>query len=217
MSITTAVPALVIGFTLLAGLASPPAQARDRQAEREYRELVGKLRHGDTDVDFDDLRFAHARTKAYRPYGGHERADAMNDAFQAREWKKAADLANAILDDNYVDGDAHATAMVAYGELGDEARSKFHRAVAQGLLHSICPPERGDSPRAPCRVISVGEEYFFLRSVGLAFESQATQPCGNEGERLCDVLHVKPKDGEAFDLYFDASLPMAWMAKELGK
>lgn len=208
---------LLSACILLAVIAPTPAIARDKQAEREYRELVDKLRHGDTSVDYDQLRFAYARTKAYQPYGGHEKVDAMNEAFQTRDWKKIAKLADAILDDRYVDGDAHATAMIAHGELGNDGQSKFHRAVAQGLLHSICPPERGDSPRAPCKVISVSEEYFFLRSVGLESESQSTRPCGNDGERICDVLHVKPKDGDAFDMYFDASLPMEWMAKDLGE
>ena len=181
----------------------------------EYGKLVKRLQAGDTSIDFTALRFAYARTPDYSPYQSDDREEKLGDAMDKKSWKKAVRTAQEILDDNYVNGNAHVAAVIAYRELGQETESAFHREIVERLLDSICGESQGRSRDKPCKVIAVGEEYFYIGLRGLESGRQAISACA---EGPCDAMVVRdPGRGTEFTLYFDTTVPMEWMAKNLGE
>ena len=50
-------------------LSSAPAPKAQTAAQR-YEELVARVKKGDLDVDFGELRYAYSESTGYRPYGG---------------------------------------------------------------------------------------------------------------------------------------------------
>jgi hypothetical protein len=207
-------------------LVSPPgfasvtqdSDAETAEGQAGYAQILARLKSGDTHIDYRELRLAYARTEEYSPYGALASRDlrsAMYEALRQEEYAEALEKAEQLLEILYVDGSAHVGAMVALTGLGNRERADFHRAVARGLLDSICGDRDGRSIDDPCPVISTSEEYFYINSHGLSFEGQALLTCG---EGRCDEMEVHdPETEESFSLFFDVSIPTDAMRRSLGE
>ena len=178
-----------------------------------YDELAGRLRGGDTLVDYTALRMAYANTPRYKPYPVRwEGNQAMFAALERHKYAEVRRLTDSILSTNYVDADAHLGAMTAAFSLGDSARGHFHGAVYRGLIRSI-GARSGRTLDSAIIVITLQEEYAILRARGLERTTVAMLQCGRS---LCDQMEViNRKSGTKSTLYFDISIPQAWGAKRL--
>lgn len=179
--------------------------------------MVARLRAGDSTVDFTALRIAYTRTSSFDPYAAMVSEDraGMVAAINEGDNDKAAELAGAVLEVNFVDAGAHIVSMVAHDRLGHRDRSRFHQLMAEGLIRSIGgnDPGRGRTPEAPYVVISVREEYDYLQANGLKPAGQALVQCNG---RPCDAMDViERKSGRRSTLYFDVSIPMEQLQKAI--
>ena len=206
MKLTPLVIALLVVAVGVAPARQPQRETGDEPDAATYEQLLAQLKGGDTTVDYAALRFSFASTKAYSPFGNapSEQIEAMSTALEKEKYAKSLRLARALLDDFYLSPDAHLVAAISLEELGNSDEAKFHRAIVRGLFDSICPGNDGKTAESPCRVISVGEEYFFLRLAGLEAGMQNLTTC-KYGP--CDEMSVRdPKTGAEFTLYFDLSI-----------
>lgn len=200
--------ALLLAALLLAAV---PATAQT------YREFTARLDARETDLDYLAFRLAYADSDGYAPYDtdtSDQRRRMLRAFFQTDDLPLALAIADSALARNLTDIDSHFISMVASRALGDSLRADFHEAVGMGLITSIRDSGDGTIPASPCRVISVDEEYALLRYYGLRSTGQAMETCN--GER-CDHLTVEdPDEAEdaPTDLYFDVSIPFAYMQRQ---
>lgn len=174
----------------------------------DYQTLVEKVKHGNTNIDFKALRIAYTKTPTYNPYGEDENTPLMFEAFHAKEFSKAIEYAQLILEKNYVDIDAHYVSRAAYDEMGNKERSEFHQKVAMGLIDSIASGD-GSSPEEALQVINTREEYIMMSVAGLKLQQQKLQQYNNRNYDVVELMDQK--NGQTFTLYFDVTIPFKWL------
>ena len=79
---------------------------------------------------------------------------AMFTAMQAKDYAAALKAAEAVLDGEYVNIDAHMVASMAAKQTGADDKADFHRAVVTGLLDSIRHSGDGKSAKTAWVVIN---------------------------------------------------------------
>jgi Domain of unknown function (DUF4919) len=194
--------AFITGLVLALALGSAlPAAAFDAASEGRYQTLLAAAKGaGDQPVDWQALRFAYADSAEFDLYG--VRLDptrkAMFQALNVGDYKGAIAAARTILDQDYVDVDAHVVWNLAAQQLGDAAAAKSQHAIVVGLLRSIRTGD-GSTPAQAFTVITVGEEYAVMRAFGFTVKSQALAP---EGGHSYDLLDVVDADGAPKRFYF---------------
>ena len=185
----------------LAALApAAPAVAFDGASEARYQNLLASAKAGGPTIDWRALRLAYADSAEFDLTGG--RTDparkAMFEAINVGDAKTALDQARLILDQDYVDIDAHVVADLAQQKLGDAAAAKREHDIVVGLLRSIRTGD-GSSPAQAFTPISVGEEYAMMRAFDMKVGDQALiQAAGHS----YDKLDVTDSDGKTLSFYF---------------
>lgn len=184
-------------------------------ADSAYVTRLAVLQGGDTTADLSALRRQFALTTFYHPYSTDV------DDLRRRMWKHLSDkdaagagaVADSLLAANYFDADAQMVSGIAANERGDTLTAARHIALARGIMQSIESTGDGRTSDKPMFVLSPSEEYGYLaahdmRRVG----RQALVECAGHA---CDVLEVAPiGGGKHFDLFFDVSLPMAYLDRQ---
>jgi hypothetical protein len=194
-------------------LTSSPAVAAD-EADSKYRDLVTAAKSGQP-VDWQALRFAYAESSGFDLLGtkSAEARKAMFQALQSDDFTGALVQANQILDQNYVDIDAHFINEIANTKLGNTDEAKKQHSIVIGLLRSI---ETGDgkTPETAFTVITVAEEYSLIQLLGLRPHGQTL--IANGGHQY-DVLDVANREGQSQKLYFQIDRVSAAEAALLSK
>lgn len=181
------------------------AAAAASEAQKKYDALLEKAKKGEGTVDYKALRFAYFETPGSSPLGMLDYRDLWTHVGQ-QNWAKAAKQAEAVLEKNYVDANAHMVAFIAYREQGNDEQARLHRRWADGLLDSIKADGDGKSADTAWHVISVSEEYAVLRSMSLRVMGQSLV---NEKEHFYDVIQtLDPKNAEA-TFYFNIDKPFS--------
>ena len=136
----------------------------------------------------------------------------MFDAFGNKQYDKALQHAQLILDKEFVDIDAHHISRIVYKEMGNLRQQDFHQFVTKGLIESILDSGDGKSPETAYLVISVKEEYVILSVLGFKLEKQSL--AGSKGHSY-DKMEVKnPRTQEAAIIYFNVDLPLGSLGKK---
>jgi hypothetical protein len=186
---------------LLTLAAAPPAAAFNAAGEARYQSLLAAAKAGgDQPVDWAALRLAYADSAEFDLSG--DRNDtarkAMFAAINAGDAKAALIQAKLILDQDYVDIDAHVISDLALQHLGDTAGAKREHDIVLGLLRSIHTGD-GKSPATAFTVISIGEEYALMRAFDMKVTDQALlQAAGHSYDRL----NATDSDGKPQSFYF---------------
>lgn len=205
------IPPRLLALLTLAVLAIAPAAAA--QDASEFPRLLARFQAGDSTVDVTALRMAYTQTDAYDPYGGDRDAlGAMWGHLSGERYAEAAEVAEGLLRDSWLDIAPHYVAAVAYTELGNDSAAALHAFAVRQLIASIGGPDDGRSPDAPMRVISTTEEYAYLN---LYLLRRGTQSLGSCGAVRCDILEVRDEHGKRFNLYFDISIPFGWLERSM--
>jgi hypothetical protein len=183
----------------------------------DYYSIVKQLKNDNLNVDYNALRISYTKTADYKPYGGDapKQRSAAYDDLNNNNHAGAIKKAEALLEKNYIDMDAHFICRHAYKKLGDTAKYAFHNAILKGLINSLSSSGDGSSPEKALVVISVPEEYFFLRAKGLI---KPKQKLANVNGKRYDKMEVEDKKtGEKKTLYFNIDIPFGWLAKNFEK
>jgi Domain of unknown function (DUF4919) len=172
-----------------------------------YRTLLERAKGGDFTVDFRALRLACMKASHCEPRGS--RADLT--AMSAEDPHKVVEVAEKLIEDGFVNLEAHATAAGAYAKLNDSEKAKAHFAITLELLRSIMATRDGKTKESAYEVICDREEYSVLSALGLPYlPPAASMTPVKDGTHSYERWRVQnPKTGQDVVLYFniDAFIP----------
>lgn len=195
-----------LAFVLLWCLVPSPGAAQTNPPS-EYATLVAQLQSGKTDIDYTRLRLSYMESPEYEhAQDTSDSEKAMMVSLGKRDFASAIQEAENVLASDYVNIEAHLVDSLANQHDGNIQQAAFHRTVFQGLIDSIRKSGDGKSTRTAWVVISVHEEYVFLRFLKYQLSEQSL--IGEKGHSY-DVMKVKsPSDGTEQTFYFNADIPM---------
>jgi len=194
---------------LLAGLCVP---ATADESNLNYDEMLEQLKSGFTNIDYAQFREAYAESAHYDPYFQTDQHKTLVAAVKANDCPTVMTAANAILAVNFTDIEAHVLDADCARRTGDASTSRFHRAVARGLLSSIAASGDGKEPGTAFVVITVDEEYAWLFADG---DHVRDRTLVANGGHQCDAVDITDSQGNHATVYFNVDLPMAWLAKKV--
>jgi len=196
---------ILVVLGLLAVAALPPATAAQDQPS-EYATLLASLKAGKTDIDYTRLRLSYMDSPEYKAAKDTSKSeDAMTEELNKKDYPSALKDAEAVLESNYVNIDAHYVALVANREMGAMDKAEFHRTVFRGLINSIRNSGDGKSLETAWVVINVHEEYVVLRVLGFKPSGQSLV---NQNGHAYDVMKVKSiENGTEQTFYFNVDIP----------
>jgi hypothetical protein len=196
---------ILLALGLQAVVALPPAVALQDQPS-EYAVLLASLKAGNTDIDYTRLRLSYMDSPEYKAAKDVSKSEeAMSDELNKKDYPAALKDAQAVLESNYVNIDAHYVALLANREMGAMDKAEFHRTVFRGLINSIRNSGDGKSLETAWVVINVHEEYVMLRVLGYRPSQQSLV---NQKGHSYDVMKVKnAEDGTEQTFYFNVDIP----------
>jgi hypothetical protein len=196
---------ILVVLCLLAVAALPAAIAALDQPS-EYAVLLASLKAGKTDIDYTRLRLSYMDSPEYKAAKDTSKSeDAMTDALNKKDYPAALKDAEAVLESNYVNIDAHYVALLANREMGAMDSAEFHRTVFRGLINSIRNSGDGKTMETAWVVITVHEEYVILRVLGFRPVEQSLM---HKDGHSYDVMKVKnAEDGTEQTFYFNVDIP----------
>jgi hypothetical protein len=198
--------AAAIAAGVVGAVGTPEAAEAAAGAQATYASMVQKVKQGDTGVDFTALRMAYDAQSTSSGADSKLRAT-MFAALHRDDWPAVITSAGAVLENDYLDIDAHMFAGLAYEKTNQPEKAAFHRAVGNGLLRSILASGDGRTPATAFVVISVDEEYSVLRHYGLHSDEQSLVESGGHSY---DVLTADDgKTAEKATVVFLVDRPMA--------
>ena len=182
----------------------------------KYEALLEKVKAGDTNVSFKELRIAYTESEGYAPYGGNsEGRKSMLAALKDKDYDKALGLAGTIFKQNYVDITAHLVSSIAYDELKNAERAKYHHGIVEGLIQSILKSGDGKSLETAYVVIATDEEYALFNVLGMKV---VTQSLVHDKDHSYDKMDaVDRKTNQTATFYFNIDIPFNWLSKSLKK
>lgn len=194
----------VVAIVLMA--AALAVRSDGQKAASEYAGLRDRVKSGDFSVDFQRLRVSYVDSPEFKnAKDTDEQRTQMIQALNGKDFKKAIENADVVLENNYADMDAHFCKYIAHRELGDPKQADFHRHVFDGLIKSILNSGDGKTKETAYVVVSVHEEYVVLRVLGLQPQGQSL--LHDQGHSY-DVMKTKDRQsGEVVTLYFNADIP----------
>jgi hypothetical protein len=183
---------------------------KDDKKQAAYNELLGKLKGGDTSIDFKALRMGFTETKDYSYHGlDKEELAKMMKPLGEKNYKEALKQAEKVLEKNYVDANTHYVFYTASKELKDDKNAEFHRAVLVGLLNSIKDGNDGLTAKTSFLAITIDEEYTLMKFLGYKVEGQSLQSA--DGHKYDVLSVVNSKTGEKAKFYFN--IDKVWEAE----
>jgi len=190
-----------------------PAHAGAADPEARYQALLAAAKAGDQPVDWQALRFAYADRPSFSVFGDglQDVRKQMFTAFKAKDYATALGLAQRIIDQDFIDSDAHLIIAACDGAMGQPRLGQRDREIGLALIQSI---ETGDgqTPATALTVITVAEEYAYLRAKGLRPTRQALV---RDGGHSYDLLTTTDQDGKPREVYFLIDRVLADEAKAL--
>jgi len=169
-----------------------------------YRKLVDRIKGGDLTVDFVQLRdsfgawLCNEKVKTDAP----NRA-AMVSAFEKKDYAKAVELVEPVLDYEFVHIGLHRAAAEAYGNLGLAQKADFHKNIAEKLQKALLSSGDGKTPETAFRVLTVREEYVIMNELGYEVQMQALLAI--KGKSYDRLSGKDKKTDQAVSVYFDIS------------
>jgi hypothetical protein len=200
---------LALIFSLAVAAANAAVVTPD--AEGRYQALLTAAKAAAPKVDWGQLRHAYAERPSFQVFPTSAARRQMLQAANASNCKEALPSAKAVIEEDYVDADAHFVAAFCEDAAGDGVASKLDRDIAVGLIKSI---QTGDGLSADTAFtpITVDEEYALMRALGLKVESQALV---QQAAHSYDVLHTLNEKGERGAYWFAIDGVLAAEAKAL--
>ena len=181
---------LLTTFALVSFLSTGTAQTPEQtpspspaKTPHVYIQLVERAKKGEA-VDYKEMRNAFGEWQCEKNIDVPNRQP-MVDAFDKKDYAKAAELAEVVLDYEYVNRGLHLAAADAYSHLANAKKAEEHKAIAEELLEALLSTGDGKTAKTAYRVLSIREEYFIMQQLGYLPRQQALL---EEGNRMFDVL-----------------------------
>jgi hypothetical protein len=182
---------------------------------RAYDSLVALVRKGDTSVDLRMLRLTYSDLPDFDPSAPKGRAAEIAQALGDRAWDRVVEIADSVLEDEYLSLPAHRALAIAYQELGRTDSAAFHDDLHRRLVRSIVRIGNGSSPETAWSVISPEEERALIDAAGFEFQGQSlVEVYGHQYDR---VEVNDPRTDEIRVLYFNVDIPWIRMRSLFSK
>jgi hypothetical protein len=180
--------------------------ATAQQQSATYRDLVERVQSGDFSIDFRALRMACMQASDCAPRGSKADLGAMIQAEKDGQYERAAEVAEKLIAEGFVNVEAHASASADYAKLGDVSRAKFHLDVVSGLVRSILDSGDGLTRTTAFEIVCDREIYVTLTAVGMPYLGPGvtySNILDYGGHKYQRVTSRDPKSGKEVDLYFN--------------
>lgn len=159
---------------------------------------------------FQSVRDSFAKSKSFSgTWVASTQREALLKTYSEENPQTFIQGAKAWLDKCPVDAKVHLMLANLLIRTGDYQGGVYHRSMFYGLLWSILASGDGKTPQTAFHVIATDEEYTVLNFMGAKLKKQSLQ-----GEN--DVMEVEI-DGKASVMYFDVSIGLNALDKELSK
>jgi hypothetical protein len=185
--------AALISFVARAGLAAAPDDA-----EARYQALLASAKAAAPNADWLELRIAFAQRPGFQIVSQSAAKRQMFVSAEKSDCATALPAAKAVIEEAYVDIDAHLVAAFCEENAGEAAAARLDRDIGAGLIASV---ETGDglSPATAFTPIDVDEEYAVMRAVG---EKVTQQAMVRQGGHAYDALSAVDAKGQPATYYF---------------
>jgi hypothetical protein len=134
-----------------------------------YHALVQRVKAGDLTVDFRELRLACLKASDCQPRGTKKDLAEMNLAIQSGAPATVVEIAAKLVQQGFVNIEAHATLASVYPKLNEPAKAKFHLDVTTELVRSIFQSGDGKTRETAFQIICDREEYVMMGALGLPY------------------------------------------------
>ena len=197
-------------------LCTPLAHGKDNPAATaSYEKALQQLKSGDLKIDFKALRIDCAASK-YECEADPDDVKRLSALLNSKEFDQALKNVNQLLEKVFVDAELHYMAFVANSECGNKEKAEFHKAALRGLLDSIQENKHGKSEEDAFTIITVREEYIFLRFSNMQVKKQSLS---HKGRHTYDIIVCQDigNQGHEVTVYFNADIPTELLRDALAK
>jgi len=162
---------LLLGIAAVAGSSLALGAQASGKAKSPYALALAEAKKDPGRADYGKLRELLTKDSSYLPYvhltpAYREHHPALFVALESKDFKAAIKHAEAILEVDYLDTEAHYFSSQAYEALGNKKQSEYHRQFFDGVMDSILGSGDGSSPQSAIRVITLTEEWAVLSLLG---------------------------------------------------
>ena len=197
-----------------------------------YRQLVERVRLGDWNIDFNELRRAYVKTPYYSPVGSDRNSMLLlRELSRSGDFQACADLVSQRLLPDFVSMWLHNYGYHCYKQLGDKEQSEFHEVTLERLLFANWGTGDGNSQKTAFRFISIHEAHDFFNLLGYnvlrvlkadapvpapydSLEPEQTGPTGEASESTFKILLVDRSNSRPLLQWGDIEPAIHW-AKSL--
>lgn len=181
--------------------------------ERSWLDLLREAKPEPDNADMTSLRYAYARSDEYDPYyvesGINLAIRETREAAESGDWHRTIEAAGRVLAMNYMHLETHFHIIQAFLETGEKEKVVPHQHFLRSCLRSVHQSGDGQSERTAFIVISLDEEYSFLRLIGPmeGFQYEGQRRFAERNGHGFDVFEVhQAKTGQEVEIYFNIDL-----------
>lgn len=183
---------------------NPPAGGGNNPHYVQYQQLVERAKNRNSDVDFVELIAAASDWElSEKTLINVPNRTEMVEAFEKKNYRRAVQLAELVLDYEFTNGGLHLATANSYKELGETERADFHRYISERILNALLSTGDGKTAETAYCVQGISEEYRIMRHLGYKVSSQAF--IMGTGSNYDVLLGKDEKTKKEVGLYFDIS------------
>jgi len=186
---------------------------RGEGPKRNWLDLLEEAKADPDNADMTSLRYAYALSDEYDPYLEKQKiADLIQETRESAEsgdWQRTLETGMRALAMNYMVLKTHEDIVRAYLETGQKERAIPHQQFLRSCLRSVHQSGYGQSYQAAYVVISLDEEYMFVRFFGATegFQYQGQRRYAEYGDHAFDVFVIHDlKTGRKGEVFFNIDL-----------
>jgi len=180
-----------------------------------YDELLVQAKNDPGSIDFTELRISYVTSGEYRPNDPSRISSKIFIKLDIEEGNlhDAIEKIYGVLDDYYLDYEAHSLASVILAELGDREKALYHREFARGIFNSILQSGNGQSFEKAFKVVDICEEFFIINAYDLKYISKVSLE--HDGHAYDVIKYYKTKTGASGKIHFNIDYIADWMKKNM--
>jgi hypothetical protein len=165
-----------------------------------YDEMVGKVRGGDTSIDFKALRMAFTGTQQFVSGTDAKLRGKLTEAVKSKKPDEITKTIQEMLKSDFVNMNLHILAARTYTAMGDKKKAEFHTNVYLGLINSVIKVTDGETLDKAYEVISEDEENAILNAFEL---KRSAAESLEQGGHKYHVITATDGAGASSKIYFN--------------
>lgn len=191
---------------------SLPARSLDdpKAARAKYDELAAKVRNGNLNIDWKELRLSARAGEVYGDYDPDEATKRAQAAFAKGDFEGALKISQETEHHNIADGDAHAVAWLSLKQLGREGEAADEWSILQALLKSILKSGDGKSAKKAWFVVDTREENLLLKAIHVQFKERNSRKLDGH---YYDAVLVTDQFGDDILTWFNTDTEIEILAR----